>query len=399
MHMTKTSPWLVVFALLGCAGNADVSDGAVEPATDLGESALADLESARPAVTTLRVHYPLPASGSLSVRGSLSPLSWTSGATMTQKSDTVFELQVRGLKAPLEWKPLFGDMTWSRGSNYIAQPGQTVDIYPHFISGKGRYVRHLSAFHSTVLGNNRGVWLYLPPSFDENPLARYPVVYMHDGQNLFDPRAAFGGRTWQVSETLDAGIDALDASLHIPEVVVVGPENAGAQRIFEYTPTPDAMYMDGGGGDLYLRFLRDELKPAIEKDALLKDRLLTDREHTALAGSSLGGLISAYGGLRQPDIWSRLGIFSPSTWWDDGYILNQVAAATGLTPRWSRVYVDSGSPSDDTENTAKLAAKYRALGYSDGSDFKYVLAPGAAHNEDAWAARLPAALRFLCGGW
>ena len=97
--MTKTSPWLVVFALLGCAGNADVSDGAVEPATDLGESALADLESARPAVTTLRVHYPLPASGSLSVRGSLSPLSWTSGATMTQKSDTVFELQVRGLKA------------------------------------------------------------------------------------------------------------------------------------------------------------------------------------------------------------------------------------------------------------------------------------------------------------
>ena len=111
-----------------------------------------------------------------------------------------------------------------------------MDIYPHFYNGQDATCG-TTAFASTVLGNRRGVWLYLPPSFDENPGARFPVLYMHDGQNLFDPRYAFLGRTWRVAETLNAGIDALDPGSHLPELVVVGPENT-SDRIYEYTPTP-----------------------------------------------------------------------------------------------------------------------------------------------------------------
>src|SRR5262249_55423155 len=161
----------------------------------------------------------------------------------------------------------------------------------------------------------------------------------------------------------------------------------------------DPMYPSGGGGDLYLRFLREELKPVIESDPVFKDRLLTDVNHTALAGSSLGGLITAYAGVKQPEVWSRLGIFSPSTWWNDDGILATVAGAGGVMPRWLRVYVDSGQPDDDYDDTKKLADTYRGLGFRDDVDFKQVVAPGAMHNEDAWAARLPAALRFLCADW
>lgn len=350
-------------------------------------------------LTTLRVHYPLASGKSLHVRGSLAPFSWSSGVSMTRRAPDLFELRIRDLPSELEWKPLVDDATWSRGQNYRVRPGETVEIYPHFFSGAGRYLRHYSAFESKSLGNRRGVWLYLPPSFDENPQARYPVLYMHDGQNLFDPRYAFLGRTWRVAETLNAGIDALDPAQHLPEVVVVGPENTSA-RIFEYTPTAgnDPRY-PGGGGDAYLRFLSDELKPAIESDPLLRGRLLTDRAHTALAGSSLGGLITAYAGLKQRDVWGRLGIFSPSTWWDDLFIVSTVAGSAGAVPRWQQVYVDSGQPDDGYDDTKVLAQTYRDLGYRDGVDLLYVAEPGGMHNEDAWARRLPAALRFLCSGW
>jgi len=417
MQRRSLPVWFLFGVLFGCAqidaGDAPPATATMSMGTGMGtgtgmepDANLDDPtdDTERGTYAVLRVHYPsasLPASGSrtLSVRGALSPFSWTSGVAMTKKSETLFELRVRGLTVPLEWKPLVDDTTWSIGKNYVAMPGKVVDVYPHFFTSQGRYERRYKAFHSAALGNDRGVWVYLPPSFDENPLARYPVLYMHDGQNLFDPDYAFGRRTWRVAETLEAGINALDPAVWLPEVVVIGPENTG-RRIYEYTPTPDdAEYPGGGGGDLYLRFLRDELKPAIEKDPLLAGRLYTDRAHTVLAGSSLGGLITAYAGVKQPDVWSRLGIFSPSTFWDSGYILGAVAGAASLSPRWARVYVDSGQPGDGYEGTAMLADRYRAIGYRDDNDLKYVVAPGALHNEDAWAARLPAALRFLCAGF
>jgi len=357
-----------------------------------------------PGDTVLRVHYPRNDArySKVSLRGDSSGLSWLTGRTMTKVRDGLFQTKIRGAVSPIEWKPLLDDLTWSRGKNFVVQPGETVDVYPHFVTGKGRYLR-LDGIRSTVLGNSRGVWLYLPPSFDENPEARYPTMYMHDGQNLFDPRYAFGGRTWQVSQTLDAGIDALDPTDSLPEVVVIGPENSD-RRLYEYTPSKstDPPYRDSGGGDQYLRFVVEELIPQmnnLETPVRLKGRVITEAAKTTLAGSSLGGLITAYAGVKKPDVFGRIGIFSPSTWWDGRFI---IGAVKGSTAKPSRVYVDSGDAGgeagDDWPNTAVLAQTYRDLGFRDGVNLLYVREHGGAHNEDAWARRLPAALRFLLTG-
>lgn len=366
---------------------------------DLADSDLTVL----PGDTVVRVHYPRNDArySKMTLRGDGAGLSWTTGRTMTKAADGLFVTKLRGLTAMLEWKPLLDDATWSRGHNFVVLPGQTVDVYPHFVTAKGRYLR-VDAVRSTVLGNTRGVWLYLPPSFDENPEARYPVLYMHDGQNLFDPRYAFGGRTWQVSQTLDAGIDALEPADSLPEVVVIGPENTD-RRLYEYTPSKSSepAYSDSGGGDAYLRFLTDELMPQmnnLEAPVKLKGRLLGDAAKTSLAGSSLGGLITAYAGIKKPDVFGRLGIFSPSTWWDGTFIIGAVKASV---QKPSRVYIDSGNSGasgDDYRNTASLAQTYRDIGFRDGVSLNYVLEPGGVHNEDAWARRLPGALRFLLAG-
>ena len=403
-RLARCRLWLILCGIAelavggaGCAGLDEVSaaPGAADlvgggPGPERGgdpDTALTPLASD----AVLRVHYPRKDAlfSRIAVRGDAGGLSWGSGRAMTRVSDTTWQLRLRtsdltGGRA-LEWKPLLDDATWSRGKNYRALPGQTVDIYPHFVQAGGRYERRYTSFRSTKLGNTRGVWVYLPPSYDENP----------DPQNLFDPRYAFGGRTWRVPETLDGGIDALDPSLHLPEVVVVGPENT-ADRIYEYTPTKGTEKdLVGGGGDQYLDFLVSELKPVIDREL----RTLPDAAHTVLAGSSLGGLITAYAGTKHAAVFGRLGIFSPSTWWDDKVLLTMVKASP---QRPLRIYVDSGDsgPSgDDSVNTRALADTYRTdLGYRDGVDFLYVLKPGAVHNEDAWAARLPAALRFLLAG-
>jgi hypothetical protein len=145
----------------------------------------------------------------------------------------------------------------------------------------------------------------------------------------------------------------------------------------------------------------DELMPQmnnLEAPVKLKGRLLGDAAKTSLAGSSLGGLITAYAGIKKPDVFGRLGIFSPSTWWDGTFIIGAVKASV---QKPSRVYIDSGNSGasgDDYRNTASLAQTYRDIGFRDGVSLNYVLEPGGVHNEDAWARRLPGALRFLLAG-
>src|SRR5690242_17141630 len=163
---------------------------------------------------------------------------------------------------------------------------------------------------------------------------------MHDGQNLFDPALAFGGNEWKVDETLDAAAE--DGS--IADLIVIGVENT-ADRIDEYTPTPDPSYPDAGKGDQYLTLLVDELKPQI--DAML--RTLPDRAHTGVLGSSLGGLISAYAGVRRPDVYGIVGAMSPSTWWNNDVIIGDVAGMP-TSARPTRVYVDSGDSGDSNDD-------------------------------------------------
>jgi predicted alpha/beta superfamily hydrolase len=235
----------------------------------------------------------------------------------------------------------------------------------------------------------RRVVVWLPDGYSAHG-AKYAVLYMHDGQNLFDPTLAFGGNEWKVDETLDAAAE--DGS--IEELIVIGVENT-AQRIYEYTPTTDPTTAGGGGGDLYLQLLIDELKPQI--DGML--RTLPDRAHTGVLGSSLGGLISAYAGVKRPDVYGIVGAMSPSTWWNNDVIIGDVGGMPA-SARPTRVYVDSGDSgdsNDDVTNTNMLAAKYLNIGYTSGVDFLHVVQAGGQHNEIYWAERLPGALQFLFG--
>jgi predicted alpha/beta superfamily hydrolase len=337
----------------------------------------------------IRIHYPA-GSHTIALRGDAAPLDWSHGVTLTgDATASTFTYTFADLPSRAEFKPLLDDATWSRGPNYVVTRGATVDVYPRFNTAAGRVTKLFPAFHSALLGNDRVVWAYLPASYDENTLATYPVLYMHDGQNLFDPNLAFGGNEWRVDETLDAA--AQDGSIR--ELIVIAPENAGAKRIYEYTPSVDSQYPDSGGGALYLRMLVEELKPQV--DATLRTR--PDAASTGTLGSSLGGLISAYAGTTHADTFGLIGAMSPSTWWDNLAIVDDVKASG--TPRPLRVYVDSGDTqqADDATDTAKLDAAYASLGYVEGTDLHYVVQTGAQHNEVYWAERLPGALEFLFG--
>ncbi len=377
------------------AVDAPSPDVAVDVAADVAVDVAADRPVADAAVdasasvTTLRVRY-ASRSGSIALRGSVTPLNWDRGVTFRRVADDTWEWTSSDLRAPLEWKPLLDDTTWSRGPNYRANPGATVVVFPHFVNGIGEFARTYPTFTSTILGNRRGVWIYLPPSYGENAAARFPVVYMHDGQNLFDPRAAFGGVAWDADGAMNGGAE----SGAIREAILVGVENTAA-RIDEYTPTRDAMY-GGGNGDAYLRMLIDEVKPMIDRDY----RTLPDRANTALVGSSLGGLISSYAGVRRADVFGLIGALSPSTWWNDRVLLREVASTPTRPARPLRVYVDSGNAGasmDGVADTRELAATYRSVGYVEGSTLHYVVQDGAQHNELYWSMRLPGALAFLLG--
>jgi hypothetical protein len=168
-----------------------------------------------------------------------------------------------------------------------------------------RLVRH-SAFPSRVLERPRDVVVYLPPGYDEEPARRYPVLYMHDGQNLFDPETAFvRGQHWRLGEMADM----LIAEGRVEPLVIVGVYHTGHGRVHEYTPTKDAR-IGGGEARLYGRLL-------VEGSPFIDARYRTDpaRERTGLGGSSLGGLVSMFLGLRHADVFGQLAVMSPSVWW------------------------------------------------------------------------------------
>ncbi|MFO0616282.1 MAG: alpha/beta hydrolase-fold protein [Polyangiaceae bacterium] len=369
----------------------------------------------------VRVHYPA-GTHVVTIRGSGAGLSWTEGAPTTAAGNT-FSYAVSGITAPIELKPLLDDATWARGPNYRVAPGETLDVYPHFDTAKGEVVVVTEAFHSNVLGNERPIYAYLPPSYAENTEATFPVVYMHDGQNLWaaHPELAFGA-TWDVDLTFDAAAElgacssgalvgwgaqplgeaattctgdgdcASGACRTFPEAIVIGVGNT-ADRLHEYTPTADPDYPQGGGADLYIQMLIEELKPQI--DAMFRTR--PDVGSTALVGSSLGGLVSAYAGLEHPEVFGLVGELSPSTWWNNRVIVDEVKTTSAAPARPLRVYVDSGGDADGKADTDLLAAAYLGIGYVENDNFRHVVQPNAAHNEVYWAERLPGAMQLVLG--
>ena len=245
-------------------------------------------------------------------------------------------------------------------------------------------------FKSNHLKDARKVFVYLPPGYGADIERRYPVLYMHDGQNLFDPAEAFGGTPWAVDETAQG----LILSGEITPIIIVGAHNAGGARIDEYTPVAaerGRMRGRGGKADEYGRMIIEDLKPFIDE----KYRTRPEREFTGLGGSSLGGLVSLYLGLKRPEVFSRLAVMSPSVWWANNHIIRETAKIGERLPL--RIWLDIGKREGPQIKHQVRALKEMLLanGWRSGEDLAYFEFPGAQHNEAAWAARFGEVLKFL----
>ena len=262
----------------------------------------------------------------------------------------------------------------------VTQPSQS-----HTLTGD---FRAHTKFHSKFLPTDRDVLVYLPPGYEADRRRRYPVLYLHDGQNLFDGATSFiPGQEWRVDETAQA----LILSHAIEPVIIIGIYNTGRERIEEYTPSADPKFKVGGKADLYGRLIVEELKPFVDSHYRTK-RGAAD---TGLGGSSLGGLVTMYLGLRYPKVFGKLAVVSPSVWWDDYRIIREVQAlrAKPHTRIWLDMGTDEGA--NATDGARLLRDALAGKGWQLDRDLKYFEAVGAKHSEAAWAERVEPFLRFL----
>lgn len=248
----------------------------------------------------------------------------------------------------------------------------------------GQLRRH-EAFHSEFLAQDRDVLVWLPPAYDAD--SRYPVLYMHDGQNLFEPDTAFQkGEHWRVGETASELILAGE----IEPLIIVGIYNTGDHRKDEYTPTYDAR-LGGGDADDYGRMIIEELKPLV--DATYRTR--PDAGSTGIAGSSLGGLVSLYLAFTHPEVFHRVAALSPSVWWNWRAILKTVRQARSKPSL--KIWLDMGTAEGKKglDDARLLKAALVGLGFKQNDDLRYAEYEGATHSEAAWAERVGPMLRYL----
>jgi predicted alpha/beta superfamily hydrolase len=255
----------------------------------------------------------------------------------------------------------------------------------------GNIQRH-KAFPSRTLGNRREILVYLPPGYRRFARRRYPVLYLQDGQNVFDAATAFGHVEWNVDETAQR----LIRKRLIEPIIIVAVNHTDTDRIHEYTPTR-AIALAGwarnkrsrGLARKYGKFLTKELKPFIDANY----RTRPEAEFTGLGGSSLGGLVTMTLGLWFPDVFSRLAVMSPSVWWDDQVIVRMVDAIEEKLPL--RIWLDIGTEELGWRQTRALRDALVEKGWRLHDDLQYTEVEGAGHTEGAWAARIDPVLRFL----
>lgn len=240
----------------------------------------------------------------------------------------------------------------------------------------------------------RDVLVWLPPGYSDKALERYPVVYFHDGQNVFDGATSFiPGQEWRADEVADSLIRAG----RIPRCILVAVANTSA-RLSEYTSIADAR-RGGGGSAAYFRFLVEELKPFIDRTY----HTHSDPARTAVIGSSLGGLAALDLGLSHPEHFGLIGCVSPSVGWADSAIVRRVRAGARLTLRiWldmgtDELVIGSGGQRDWLRQARELHGALLGRGWREGVDLHYEEVAGARHNEAAWAARIDRILYWLLG--
>jgi predicted alpha/beta superfamily hydrolase len=244
-------------------------------------------------------------------------------------------------------------------------------------------------FSSKFLSTRRDLIVYVPPGYAETN-RRHPVLYLQDGQNLFDPATAFCGQDWKADVTADEMIGRGE----IEPPLIVGIYNAGTRRMSEYTPTRDARHRKGGKADRYAEMLAREIKPFIDHEY----RTLKPARYSAVGGSSLGGLVSLVTALRYPRVFGGAAIISPSVWWDHRAILRWVHEYTdSVRPRlWVDVGTAEGTePQHFVEDTRAFRDALSSKGWREGDNLSYHEIQGADHSERAWSARFGAVLSYL----
>jgi predicted alpha/beta superfamily hydrolase len=244
-------------------------------------------------------------------------------------------------------------------------------------------------FSGIHLPDPRDVIVYLPPGYDDEAERTYPVLYMHDGQNLFDGRTSFiKNRTWEMREQTDEVIEAGE----VEPLIIVGIYNTGEHRLAEYTHERDGQ-RGGGEADRYGLLLTEELMPWIASQY----RVRTDRESTGLAGSSLGGLVTLYLGLRFAHHFGKLAVLSPSVWWNHksilGYLNERAPQIWGRPKMWLDVGDREGQRT--LRDAEMLARRLKANGWVPGHSLHFERVPDGTHDESSWGRRVKPMLRFL----
>lgn len=245
------------------------------------------------------------------------------------------------------------------------------------------------SLNSPELSHSREITVYVPPSLasGEDKARRYPVIYFHDGQNMFDDRTSYVGE-WHADETLEK------LAREGVETIAVGVPNAGVDRIEEYSPwrgkTGFGRKQAGGRGAVYLEWLVDAVKPLVDRSFPTR----TDREGTGTMGSSLGGLISLYAAVKYPDLFGFIGAMSPSLRWHDYKIVDSFDDWKGPRPR---LHIDMGGREFKglTSDLRRMRDVLTENGWAEGVDLSYIEDRYGRHHEDSWSRRLPDALRFL----
>lgn len=402
--MTASWRWLAVMGGCLLAGAAAAADIELEFEADMAsEMAQARFD---------------PARDSLGLRGGCAPLSWSQSVPMKALGGTRYGLrlpmaaqacggQALQHKFRIERAGQGGDEGWEPGRNHAVQingpgPLRVARVFgapalpvPGRITGTVVTMDAVATRHVPP----RPVWVWLPPGYETEPQRRYPVLVLHDGQNMFD--ASSSGAEWQLDESAQRLV--LGGQVQ-PFIMVAVP--SGRDRVFELTPTAAVLAPErsglsgarglpvGGGLPAYARYLVEDLKPAIDA----RWRTLPGPQHWAVGGSSLGGLASLWLALHHRSTFGAALVVSPSLWWDDGFALRDVQAqpAAGLAP--VRLWLSMGG--QEGAGALPAARQLRdALVQRGGSTrtLAYTEAPEDRHDEASWARRGPAMLQFLHG--
>lgn len=274
--------------------------------------------------------------------------------SVTISSDTVLHLSIAG---------------WKDGQSKKAAP----------VSTAGKQVSIIdTAFSIKSLGRHRRLWVYLPVDYETSG-KKYPVLYMHDGQNLFDRATSFSGE-WGVDEALDSMRN---------QCIVVGIDNGGVKRMLEYNPD-DTKQFGKGEGKEYLEFIVKELKPFIDN----KYRTMNDKKHTFIAGSSMGGLISFYAGIYYPETFGALGVFSPS-FWINPQIKDEVKQLVNKKSNHSQQYFFYVGEKEGGQMTNDMRAIAEEVKQLADPALKVEINPEGKHNEADWNKVFPMFYKWI----